>query len=75
MGIILYNKQKWEIAFDEWVRLLKVANAEEEMLTDPKAIWDEAWRHAFMISLSIVHRHDVANNTKAIQDDLLKELK
>jgi hypothetical protein len=75
MGVILYKKQKWENAFDEWVRLLQVANAEEEMLKDPKAVWDEAWRHAFMISLSIVNSHDVANNTKAIQDDLIKELK
>ena len=75
MSIILYNKQKWEIAYEDWIRLLQRANAEEEMLKDPKAIWDEAWRHAFMISLSIVHKHDVANNTKPIQDDLLKELK
>ena len=74
MGVILYNKQKWEIAYEDWERLLKTAKA-EELLLDPKSIWDEAWRHAFMISLSIVHKHDVANNTKPIQDDLLKELK
>ena len=74
MSVILYNKQKWEIAYEDWERLLKTAKA-EDLLLDPKAIWDEAWRHAFMISLSIVHKHDVANNTKPIQDDLLKELK
>ena len=39
---------QWETAFDDWVKLLGHANA-MELLQDPKAIWDEAWRQAIMV--------------------------
>ena len=71
MGVIHYKKQKWENAYDDWERLLKNAKA-EELLEDPKAIWDEAWRHAFMIALSICDRNVLVS---AVKDELLKELK
>jgi len=40
---------QWETAFDDWVKLLGHANA-MELLEDPKAIWDEAWRQAIMVA-------------------------
>ena len=40
---------QWETAFDDWVKLLRHANA-MELLEDPKAIWDEAWRQAIMVA-------------------------
>ena len=43
------NKEQWELAFEDWERLLKVAGA-EDLLNDPKAIWDEAWRQALIIN-------------------------
>ena len=46
-------KQHWEEAFEDWVKLLDTANA-KDLLEDPKAIWDEAWRHATFICSSIV---------------------
>jgi len=45
--------EPWEKAFEDWERLLKVANA-EELLEDPKAIWDEAWRQAYFINRNAV---------------------
>lgn len=51
---IMFVKEKQEEAYDDWVKLLKSANAEEEFLTDPKAIWLEAWTQATMIAWSIV---------------------
>jgi hypothetical protein len=71
MSVILYKKQKWECAYDDWERLLKTAKA-EELLDDPKAIWDEAWRHAFMIAISICDRNILVS---AVKEDLEKELK
>lgn len=46
-------KQEWELAFEEWEQLLKRAKA-EDLLQDPKAIWDEAWRHVSLISYNII---------------------
>jgi len=46
------HMQDWEQAFDDWVVLLKRANA-MELLDDPKAIWDEAWRQACIINAKI----------------------
>lgn len=43
-------KEQWEQAFEDWERLLKVAGA-EDLLDDPKAIWDEAWRQAQMVNI------------------------
>jgi len=51
---IMFIKEKQEQAYDDWVKLLKSAKAEEEFLTDPKAIWLEAWTQATMVAWSIV---------------------
>jgi hypothetical protein len=51
---IMFVKEKQEEAYDDWVKLLKTANAEEEFLTDPKAVWLEAWTQATMVAWSIV---------------------
>lgn len=45
--------QNWEQAFEDWERLLRIANA-VQLLDDPKAIWDEAWRQASMHALALV---------------------
>ena len=45
--------QQWERAFDDWQRLLQTANA-QQLIHDPKAVWDEAWRQATMIAMAIV---------------------
>jgi hypothetical protein len=52
--LIGFVKEKQEEAFDEWVKLLKAAKAEEEFLTDPKAVWLEAWTQATMTAWGIV---------------------
>ena len=50
----LKGLEKQEIAYDDWVELLKTAKAEEEFLTDPKAVWLEAWTQATMVAWSIM---------------------
>jgi hypothetical protein len=69
--LIGFQKEEWEKAYEDWVKLLKVANAEEEMLSDPKAIWDEAWRQVTFISWAIIeakvppqYRQDVLDALK-----------
>jgi hypothetical protein len=52
--LINFVKEKQEEAFDEWVKLLKSAKAEEEFLTDPKSVWLEAWTQATMVAWGIV---------------------
>jgi hypothetical protein len=52
--LINFVKEKQEESFDEWVKLLKSAKAEEEFLTDPKSIWLEAWTQATMVAWGIV---------------------
>lgn len=47
------SKPEWEQAFEDWQALLKQANA-TELLNDPLAIWDEAWRQAAMITIGIL---------------------
>jgi hypothetical protein len=53
--LIGFVKEKQEEAYDDWVKLLKSAKAEEEFLTDPKAVWLEAWTQATMIAWTIVN--------------------
>jgi hypothetical protein len=53
--LIGFVKEKQEEAYDDWVKLLKSAKAEEDFLTDPKAIWLEAWTQATMIAWTIVN--------------------
>lgn len=47
--------EQWEKHFEDWEKLLKKVNA-EDLLKDPKAIWDEAWRTATMIAITTVER-------------------
>jgi hypothetical protein len=47
------SKPEWEQAFEDWQVLLKRANA-TELLNDPLAIWDEAWRQAAMVTIGIL---------------------
>jgi len=46
------HAQDWEQAFEDWVALLKRANA-TDLLNDPKAIWDEAWRQACILNAKV----------------------
>jgi hypothetical protein len=65
--------QKWEQNFEDWNRLLKTANA-EDLLQDPKAIWDEAWRHVAMIAIGIVESKQPHGNLAETIIALKKEL-
>lgn len=58
-SVINMKKQHWEEAFEDWEKLLDRAHA-RDMLEDPKAIWDEAWRQASMIATSIVQHNQEA---------------
>ena len=49
-------KEQWELAFEDWQALLDRANA-KELLDDPSAVWDEAWRQATMLIGQIVSAH------------------
>ena len=53
--LIGFVKEKQEEAFDDWIKLLKAAKAEEEFLTEPKAVWLEAWTQATMVAWGIVN--------------------
>ena len=44
-------ESKWESHYEEWKALLIQAKA-QELLNDPLAVWDEAWRHVEMIVAS-----------------------
>jgi hypothetical protein len=50
----MFVKEKQEEAYDDWVKLLQTAKAEEEFLTNPKSVWLEAWTQATMVAWSIV---------------------
>ena len=47
---------QWEQAFEDWVALLERAEA-KDLLSDPKAIWDEAWRQAIILSKEMQNGH------------------
>ena len=47
------KKEQWELAYDDWLKLLDRANA-KELLLDPSACFDEGWRNAAMISIATV---------------------
>jgi hypothetical protein len=65
--------QKWEQHFEDWNRLLKTANA-EDLLQDPKAVWDEAWRHVAMVAIGIVESKQPYGNLAEAAIALKKEL-
>lgn len=50
------TKQNWETAFDDWEKLLKEAKA-TDLLQDPKAVWDEAWRQVAMVAINVAEQH------------------
>lgn len=62
------KKEQWELAYDDWLKLLDKANA-KELLEDPSACFDEGWRQAAMISIATVLQ--VFNND---QPELLRIL-
>jgi hypothetical protein len=44
------KKEAWKEAYDDWARLLDTAKA-TDLLQDPEAVFDEAWRQAtFVVS-------------------------
>lgn len=47
------KKEQWELAYDDWLKLLDRANA-KELLEDPSACFDEGWRNAAMICIGTV---------------------
>jgi hypothetical protein len=49
------KKEQWELAYDDWLKLLDRANA-KELLQDPSACFDEGWRNAAMISIATVQQ-------------------
>lgn len=51
------TKQNWEIAYEDWQKLLTVAKA-TELLNDPKAVWDEAWRQVAMVAINVAEQHE-----------------
>jgi hypothetical protein len=69
-------KEKQEIAYDDWVNLLHRANAEEEFLTNPKAVWLEAWTQATMIAWSVINDNVPPKYQEKVNEQLkLKLLK
>ena len=73
-SIINMSKQRWEHAFEDWEALLERAHS-RDMLEDPKAIWDEAWRQAFMIALHNLEIHKEAGSIEEVILILKRELK
>lgn len=63
------TKQNWEIAFEDWQKLLTDANA-TELLQDPKAVWDEAWRQVAMVSIQVAEIH----KAEGVSTELFKRL-
>jgi hypothetical protein len=67
-------KQQWEVAYDEWALLLDRANA-KGLLKDSKAVWDEAWRQAAMVTIGILEVNPESTSeqlTQFIEKRLLK---
>jgi hypothetical protein len=61
------SKQNWETAFDDWQKLLSDAKA-TELLSDPKAVWDEAWRQVAMVAINVAEQ----NEADAVATELFK---
>jgi hypothetical protein len=60
----------WEQGFNDWKKLLQDHEA-EELLTDPKAVWDEAWRHVVMVTSEMMRSAGQEELSKSIQETLL----
>ena len=66
-------KQQWEIAYEDWEKLLRDANA-TNLLEDPKAVWDEAWRQVVMLSTQIVDMTADEKTAEKIKTQLERKL-
>ena len=66
-------KQQWEVAYEDWEKLLKDANA-TDLLEDPKAVWDEAWRQVVMLSTQIVDMAADEKTAEKIKTQLERKL-
>lgn len=62
------KKSLCEQHYDDWVKLLKDAKA-YNLLSDPFAVFDEAWRQASIISTSMI---DDDEESDRIQKEMLK---
>jgi hypothetical protein len=71
--MIGFIKQKWEQAFEDWDELLHRANA-EDLKEDPKAIWDEAWRHATFVCWAIVEEKAPITHRQSMLDEIKKRM-
>lgn len=60
----------WEQGFNDWKKLLQDHEA-EELLKDPLAVWDEAWRHVVMMSAEMMRTAGQEELAKNIQETLL----
>ena len=60
----------WEQGFNDWKKLLQDHEA-EELLKDPMAVWDEAWRHVVMMSSEMMRSAGQEELAKNIQETLL----
>jgi hypothetical protein len=60
----------WEQGFNDWKKLLQDHEA-EELLKDPMAVWDEAWRHVVMMTSEMVRTAGHEELSKDIQETLL----
>jgi len=67
------SKKQWEIAYEDWEKLLRDANA-TNLLEDPKAIWDEAWRQVVMLSTQIVDMTADEKTAEKIKTQLERKL-
>ena len=55
------NKEHWEEAFIDWKDLLAAANA-SNLLKDPASCFDEGWRQAAMIAISLIQSNPEASS-------------
>lgn len=74
-GGVRYMTQQlspWEEAYHDWRDLLDRAGA-SDLIHDPKAVWDEAWRQALLRSLTVIEK-DVAT-TDEIRNNIQELMK
>lgn len=68
-----YPLPKWEQAFNDWKSLLKAAKA-ENLLNDPTAVWDEAWRQASMVAQSTMQQHATPKVIRVLNEQFKRKL-
>ena len=67
-------KENQEVAYDDWVKLLERVDRKKEFLTDPKAVWLEAWTQATMIAWSIVDENVPLEYQKKVHEQIKAKL-